>query len=117
MYDDPPQTFNRLRCRDDLPLWPFNDLPSRKNMPDEHLEGFNRFHGCQNGLTTAPPTFNRHLTGFAAIKNVLLNIYKHSSSSAVVKMFMTILHRRSTHFTVVKMSHVPLQANNRLCGS
>ena len=62
---DPPQTFNRLRCRDDIPLQSFNDLSSRQNVPEEHLEGFNRRYGCQNGLTTALPTLCSNVNCFA----------------------------------------------------
>ena len=58
MYDNPPQTFKRLRCRDDISLQAFNYLTSCQNLPVEHLEGLNRFCGRQNWLSKQLQAFN-----------------------------------------------------------
>ena len=75
MYDDPPQTFNRLRGSQNWVAGPPQGF-NYPNVPGEHLQGFNRFCGSQNwlaeqqALVSTKTAFSRLSTAFLAVKTV-----------------------------------------------
>ena len=86
MYDDPPQTFNSLRSNQNMYhnlLHAFNTLWGSQNWLAEPLQGLNRH--CNNIVKRGRTIFYRLSTLFLVVKICLADIYRASTSFAVVK--------------------------------